>query len=106
MTTVMYREYYDKYIISVEGHAGFASAGSDIICAAVSAVAQTLINALMQEHDDDRLCLRELQVNDGSVYIEVEPFDFSQERTSTIIETCMAGFNYLEEEFPDYVRIT
>ena len=106
MTTVMCREYYDKYVISIDGHAGYASTGSDIVCAAVSAVAQTLISALMQEHNDDKLCVRELDVNDGSVYIEVEPFDFSQERTSTIIETCMAGFNYLEEEFPEYIQIT
>ena len=32
--------------ITIKGHAGYADAGNDIVCAAVSALAQTLIRSI------------------------------------------------------------
>lgn len=37
-----------QHMISVTGHAGYAPAGQDIVCAAVSALTQTLILGLRQ----------------------------------------------------------
>lgn len=37
-----------EYKISVVGHAGYASAGQDIVCAAISALTLTLIQGLEQ----------------------------------------------------------
>lgn len=99
-------EFYDNYIVSVEGHAGFGRWGSDIVCAAVSAITYTLINTLKCAEDDGCLYIRTESVSDGSVYLEVEPYDFAREKVDTIIETCMTGFSLLEDEYPDYIRIS
>lgn len=99
-------EFYDSYIVSVEGHAGFGECGSDIVCAAVSAITFTLLNALKCAEDDGCLFIRTESVSDGSVYIVAQPYDFAREKVGTIIETCMTGFLLLEEEYPDYIEIS
>lgn len=105
MTTVKLEEYYDKYVLSIDGHTGFDKCGSDIVCAAVSAVTYTLINALRWAEADELLYIDEIRIGDGSVYIEAEPYSFSREKIKTIIETCMTGYSTIEEEYPEYIEI-
>jgi len=104
MTRVFCREYYDRAHITIEGHCGFAEKGSDVICAAVSALVYTLIYCLKEEESADRLKLIRCIVREGYVCIEAQPFDFSKERTDAIIGTCLLGLYMLAEEFPQYVK--
>ena len=44
---VLYKDAHDRFTgFSVKGHSGYAEAGSDIVCAAVSILTTTCINAL------------------------------------------------------------
>ena len=54
--------------LTVDGHAGYAQPGNDIICAAVSALAQGLIHSL-DALTDDRISY---QIRDGHIGIEYE----------------------------------
>lgn len=54
--------------LTVDGHAGYAETGNDIICAAVSALAQGLIHAL-DALTDDRISY---QIRDGHIGIQYE----------------------------------
>lgn len=54
--------------ITVDGHAGYAEIGNDIICAAVSALTQGLIHAL-EALTDDRIFYK---ITGGHVDIEYE----------------------------------
>ena len=54
--------------LTVDGHAGYAETGNDIICAAVSALAQGLVHSL-EALTDDRISYR---VMDGHIDIEYE----------------------------------
>lgn len=54
--------------LTVDGHAGYAKTGNDIICAAVSALAQGLIHSL-DALTDDRISY---QIRDGHIGIEYE----------------------------------
>ena len=54
--------------LTVDGHAGYAETGNDIICAAVSALAQGLIYSLDALTDDRISC----QVMDGHIGIQYE----------------------------------
>lgn len=54
--------------LTVDGHAGYAKTGNDIICAAVSALAQGLIHSL-DSLTDDRISY---QIRDGHIGIEYE----------------------------------
>ena len=51
--------------LTVDGHGGFAETGNDIICAAVSALAQGLIHALSDLTEDEIL----YNVRDGHIEI-------------------------------------
>ena len=51
--------------LTVDGHAGFAETGNDIICAAVSALAQGLIHALSDLTEDEIF----YNVRDGHIEI-------------------------------------
>ena len=44
--------------LTVDGHAGYAETGNDIICAAVSALAQGLVHSLEALTDDKISCRR------------------------------------------------
>lgn len=54
--------------LTVDGHAGYAETGNDIICAAVSVLAQGLIHSL-DALTDDRIFY---QIRDGHIDIEYE----------------------------------
>ena len=54
--------------LTVDGHAGYAETGNDIVCAAVSALAQGLIHSLDALTDD----AISYQIRDGHIDIEYE----------------------------------
>ena len=105
MTRVYYREYYDKYLLIVEGHSAFGDKGKDIVCSAVSILVYTLLNMLKDEEADKRLILRREVVHDGYFCVEIEPFDFSKQRTQGIVDTVIMGLALLNEEYPEYVKL-
>lgn len=105
MTKVYFREYYDRYLIIVEGHSGFNEKGKDIVCSAVSILVYTLLNMLKDEESDKRLILRREVVRDGYFCVEVEPFEFSKSRTKGIIDTVIMGLALLNEEYPKNVKL-
>ena len=105
MTKVYYREYYDRYLIIIEGHSGFNEKGKDIVCSAISILVYTLSEALKNEESDKRLLIKKEIINDGYFYMEVEPFDYSKGRTKGIIETIVTGLCLLNEQYPEYVKI-
>lgn len=46
---------YDNGFI-IEGHAGYAEPGKDIVCAAVSALSQTCVMSIENLTDDEYVC--------------------------------------------------
>ena len=105
MTKVYYREYYGKTLVSVEGHSGFAEAGSDPVCAGISTLVYTLINSVLDEESDGRLKLCRKVIRDGFALLEIEKFDFAKERTEGILSTFLTGAMMLQEGYPDYIRV-
>jgi uncharacterized protein YsxB (DUF464 family) len=105
MTKVFYREYYDRYLLIIEGHASFSEKGTDIVCSAVSILVYTLLNILKDEESNKRLAIRREIVRDGYFCVEVEPFDFSKNRTKGIIDTIIMGLALLNQEYPENVTL-
>lgn len=87
----------------VSGHAGFAAAGSDIVCAAASAVAQTALAGL-----EERLGLTpHVEIESGDLFCRL-PKDLApgtQKRAQDLLETMLLGFRGIQQEFPDRIRI-
>lgn len=92
-------DHYTKF--RVEGHAGYAERGKDIVCASVSALTITTQNALGE--------LTDSPVKDG-VYIENEAWEQTlisvpNDKTDLLIEAYKIGIEGVQEAYPDYVKL-
>lgn len=93
---------YIYTVIEIEGHAGYDEPGKDIICAAVSALWNTLIWNLDKEN-----IKHEVTGADGyrKVVIQDEGAPMKSLTLNTIIDTILTGLIGLAKECDDYVRV-
>lgn len=84
--------------IKVSGHANYAEDGKDIVCAGVTALAQTLIRSLEELVGDEV----EYEISPGRVDIE---FGDLSEEGSLLVDSFFIGICQIADEFPDHVRI-
>ncbi len=82
----------------ISGHAGYAPAGSDIVCAGVTALTQGLVRSI-EGLTDDRI---ETDIESGMTSIQ---YGDLSEKGKLLIDSFFIGICMIAEEFPDYVRI-
>jgi len=80
----------------ITGHARYAKAGQDIVCAAVSAIGYTIIGALEQMANVKH------EVSTAVMKCEVESMD---ETARIILETGKIGFRQIEQAYGEWVKI-
>ena len=107
MTTVAFFRAPDQSIIGFEasGHTGFAAAGEDIVCAAVSALTEATLNGLqsvvkaplMFDRDEDSALLTACLTPDCSG----EALD----RAQILLRTLQEAIQAIAWEYPRNVRI-
>ena len=86
--------------ITVDGHAGYAEAGNDILCAAVSMLAQNLVNS-MEALTGDR---PECHVWDGHIDIEWKNLSGGG---ALLVDSFFVGICSLAGTYgSDYIRIS
>ena len=87
---------------SVSGHADYSAEGSDIVCAAVTALTSTVTSSV-EEFTDDRFLL-DLGENGGLARMSF-PDGISQ-KTQLLIDAYALGLQLVEEQFgSDYLQI-
>ena len=84
---------------TVNGHAGFATEGQDIVCSAVSTLTMVAINGL-EEHLQ---CEIAYEIKDG--YLQVELKQTPDDLTQAILATMEIGLKDIAEQYPQRVRI-
>lgn len=84
--------------ITVSGHAGYAPAGQDIVCAGVTALTQTLIKSI-EDLTEDKI---QYSISPGRVDIN---YGNLSERSRTLVDSFFIGICKVADEYPDYVRI-
>ena len=84
-----------------QGHAGYAEAGNDIVCAAVSAIIQTAIFGLTDYLD---LAI-DVDSNDGLLNCNLGKFASNRE-VITVLETMVVGLKRTAESYPDSLELT
>lgn len=87
------------HYLSVLGHAGYASEGKDIVCAAVSAVSWTLLGFLHNAREDIEELSREAE--SGLVLVLCK----GNERIDTAFEMALIGYLQIEQQYPTYVEV-
>ena len=88
-----------------QGHTGYAEAGEDIVCAAVSALTQTTLNGLQNVlkapvmfEIDDEAALLEARLTPQATEAQVEA-------AQLLLETLLEGLQAIERSYPRNVRI-
>lgn len=84
--------------ITVSGHAGYAEAGKDIVCAGVTALIQTLIKSI-GDLTEDKI---EYEISPGRADIHYR--DLS-DAGKLLIDSFFIGVCAIADEFPDHIRI-
>ena len=87
--------------LRASGHAGYAEAGSDIVCAAVSVLMTTCVNALESAASAKPL----LKTDEAKGIIDIWVQNASSRDVQTVIRTVMCGLNDLSEAYPKHVQI-
>ena len=94
--TIKYDEWFD---IQIEGHAGYAPKGSDIVCAAVSALYQTMVQTIQTRSYGE---LKHIRSNDGFEHIIIR--DITREGVGAIM-AFITGCEEIAIAYPDYVSV-
>ncbi|QUO37943.1 ribosomal-processing cysteine protease Prp [Dysosmobacter sp. Marseille-Q4140] len=89
----------DAYNLRIEGHAGYAPEGQDIVCAAVSALALSL-HGWLAAHPE--ICLWASRDSGGSARFLFHRTPGSR----AVYEMLSAGLSSIAAEYPEYVRIS
>lgn len=87
--------------VLVEGHAGLGKRGTDIVCAAVSVLSETLGNSLYGLLDLE--CVREQKSGFYEIVLESEQVC---KESDLLISAFIIGIQSITEQFPDRVRLT
>lgn len=84
--------------ITVDGHAGYAESGKDIVCAAASALVQTLVISL-DSFTNDRITHVQ---HDG--YVRIDYKDLS-ERGQLLVDSFFIGVCGIANAYPEHLAI-
>lgn len=94
MTSITFRNTPDKYRIAIGGHAGWDVAGKDIVCAAISVLIYTLLNAIQDfTYSFDK--------SSANVMVTAD----KNEHNRHAIDTVMVGLWEVSRQFPDNLTI-
>lgn len=84
--------------ITVSGHAGYAEAGKDIVCAGVTALTMSLVKSI-NDLTDDKI---EYEISPGRVDIHCGNLS---EAGRLLVDSFFIGICLIAEEYPDNVRV-
>ena len=95
MTKINYQTTDDSFLIVVQGHAGYAAMGNDIVCAAISVLVQTLMLHMEYVAED-----WEARIDNGYAYVEGKGKD-----ALASFHTILTGLVAVAEQHPKYISI-
>lgn len=80
----------------ISGHSGYSDAGSDIVCAAVSAIAQTALLGLL-EYGGESV---QYEIEDGLLSVHVAQHNAE---AAVILKTMVLGLEQVAQHYKDFV---
>lgn len=84
--------------ITLFGHANYAVAGQDIVCAGATALVQTLVRSI-EDLTEDKI---EYSISPGWADIK---YGNLSEKAKTLVDSFFVGICMIADEYPDCVRI-
>jgi uncharacterized protein YsxB (DUF464 family) len=96
MINVTFTESGKKLSLRLEGHAGYADVGKDLVCASASILAYTLAYIVQQEDET-----ADIRLDSGDTVIEC----VKTPTIRTAFEHTLIGLGLLEQNYPQYVKL-
>ena len=84
--------------ITIKGHSGYSKEGSDIVCASVSSICITTVNALLSIDED---CIEYID-KDGYLNIKIKKHN---ETIDKLINNMINLLKELEKDYKKYIEI-
>lgn len=84
--------------ITIEGHAGYAEAGKDIVCAGVTALTENLIVSIESLTEDTI----QYEVSPGRVDIQ---FKNLSEDGKLLVDSFFLGICLIADDFPEHIKL-
>jgi uncharacterized protein YsxB (DUF464 family) len=102
MITVTYHKGLNRVV--VEGHAGFAEAGKDLVCASATILAYTLAAFVDAKEQEGKCWCTMCHFNEGEAFVSCKANEGNEGEIAVGFETIVRGFELLAEKFPDNVK--
>ena len=101
---VFYRQ--GSYVVGkIQGHAGYAENGKDIVCAAASILAFSLAEGLERAQKQGGLQSLMMCHSSGTMCFSFLPTPERQESVVALTEGMVIGFELLSRKFPKFVHV-
>ena len=84
--------------IIIEGHSGYGVSGNDIVCASISSIAITSINAMIKFSSDSIL----YKISDGLLEIEILK---NTKEIDILLENMIESLEDVEKQYEKYIKI-
>ena len=95
----------EKFRILVEGHAGSAEKGRDLVCAAVSTLVLTLAENVARMKKAGWLEGHAVEIMAGKARIQCLPREEWKGASEVVFGAVFAGLELLGERWPEFVRV-
>ena len=100
ITVTIYKKSNQYLGFDINGHAGYAEEGSDIICAAVSALTVNAINSIDELTDD----AADVRQDEG--YLELRLEGTCSKESSLLLDSLVLGLESIQESYgKKYIKI-
>ena len=102
MTNVNIERKKDIIVVSVLGHADYDNSGKDIVCAALSAITQSLLQTLRYYEANGKCKLLAVKENDGAMFFSFAIKD--KKCIEPLLNMAVIGYKTLELSYPENVN--
>lgn len=97
---IVYKELEDYVGLKLTGHAGYADAGYDIVCSAISVLTINLVNSIEKFTDDEYIT----DTDDG--YLDFKFTATVSEASKLLFDSCILGLQAVKEQYGNkYINI-
>ena len=106
MIKVTFAETPEKLSLRIDGHAGYAEHGKDIVCASASILAYTVAQYVKYEEDEGNLrAPAEIKLESGDAVVSCEPKEETLKWLWDAYQFAKMGFLILANNYPQYVSL-
>lgn len=92
----------EEFSVTITGHAGSDEPGKDLVCCAVSTIAQCMVHDLEALHGG-MIKKAEYKVQPGNFHLRVVPCEYRRITIRTIYDTFINSLQYVADNYPEYV---